>query len=79
MTGPARRKRGRRCAGVPAAKDGSTDSVALNFTATLRTASFNIGGAQATILLSSFSKAGQSVSLNNLALPGYGAFVGRVR
>ena len=58
-------------------KNGVTVLVALNLTAVPRTASFE--GAQATTLLSSFSKAGQSVSLKNLALPAYGAFVGQVR
>ncbi|MGB7758610.1 MAG: alpha-glucosidase [Bryobacteraceae bacterium] len=60
------------------AKDGTADLVVLNFTEAPRTASFNIGAAQATVLLSSFGKTGQTVSLNNLALPGYGALVGRV-
>ena len=58
-------------------KNGVTVLVALNLSAVPRTASFE--GAQATTLLSSFSKAGQSVSLKNLALPAYGAFVGQVR
>ena len=61
------------------AKDGTTDLVVLNFTASPQTASFHAGGAHAATLLSSFSKSGQTVSLNSLALPGYGAFVGRVQ
>lgn len=61
------------------AKDGTTVLVALNFTSTPQTASFKIGRTQAATLLSSFSKAGQAVSLNHLVIPGYGAFVGRVQ
>ena len=61
------------------AKDGTTVLVALNFTATPQTTSFQAKSGQAVTLLSSFGAAGQLVSLGHLVLPGYGAFVGRVR
>ncbi len=48
--------------------------VALNFTSSPRTVSFE--GGKATTVLSSFAKAGSAVELKSLAIPAYGAYVG---
>jgi alpha-glucosidase len=53
--------------------------VALNFTAQPQTVHFNLSaGKQATTLLSSSSKAGQSNDLQGLVLPPFGTFVGQL-
>ena len=58
---------------------GKSVLVALNFTSRPQTVSFNLqAGQQATTALSSFSKAGQSNNLKDLALPPFGTFVGQV-
>jgi alpha-glucosidase len=58
---------------------GKSVLVALNLTSKPQTASFDLpAGHQATTVLSSFSKAGQSNDLKGLVLPAFGAFVGQV-
>ena len=52
--------------------------VALNFSAVPQKKTYDKYG-QATALVSSFAKAGQSVDLGGLVLPPYGAFVGKVK
>jgi alpha-glucosidase len=66
------------------APDGETVLVALNFTPAIQKVSFDVQargarGTQATTLLSSFSKEGQSSSLKEFSLPPYGAYVGQVQ
>jgi alpha-glucosidase len=58
---------------------GKSVLVALNLTSKPQTVSFDLpAGHQAITVLSSFSKAGQSNNLKDLALPPFGAFVGQV-
>ncbi len=58
---------------------GKSVLVALNLTSKPQTVSFDLpAGRQAITVLSSFSKAGQSNNLKDLALPPFGAFVGQV-
>jgi len=52
--------------------------VALNFTEQPQTADLSSAGAQATVLVSSYAKAGESISTKRIALPAYGALVGEL-
>ena len=65
---------------VRKANDGKTVLVALNFTATTQAPSFHLDAAkQATTLLSSFSKAGESRDLKAFVLPPFGSFIGEIQ
>jgi len=55
---------------------GQSVLVALNFTSSPRTVSFE--GGKATTVLSSFAKGGSAVELKGLTIPGYGAYVGEM-
>jgi alpha-glucosidase len=66
------------------APSGETVLVALNFTPSTQKVSFDVQargarGTQATTLISSFSKEGQSSGLKEFSLPPYGAYVGQVQ
>jgi alpha-glucosidase len=66
------------------AGDGTAVLVVLNVSAKPQTVSFNLqpqglNGRRASILLSSFGKAGRPADLNNVVLPAYGSWVGRIR
>ena len=66
------------------APDGKTVLVALNFTPSVQKISFDlqshgVSGAQATTLVSSFSKEGQSSTLKDFTLPAYGSYVGQLQ
>jgi alpha-glucosidase len=64
------------------APDGKTVLVALNFTPSAQKLSFDlhgVPGTQASTLLSSFSKEGQSSSLKDFSLPPYGSYIGQVQ
>jgi len=58
---------------------GNAVVVALNFTAQPRPADLSAAGRRATVLVSSFAKAGDAVSLKDLTLPAYGAWVGQLQ
>ncbi len=58
------------------AKDGQSVLVALNFTSSPHTVSFD--GGRATTVLSSFAKAGTAVELKSLTIPGYGTYIGQM-
>jgi alpha-glucosidase len=66
------------------AGDGTAVLVALNLSAKPQTVSFHLEpqglhGSRASTLLSSFGKAGQPADLNNVVLPAYGTWVGRIQ
>jgi alpha-glucosidase len=58
--------------------DGKSVVVALNFTASPQTVTLD-QTKQATTVLSSFSKVGDSTNLSHVTLPPYGAYIGQVQ
>ncbi|MGA1994013.1 MAG: alpha-glucosidase [Bryobacteraceae bacterium] len=60
------------------AADGTTVLVALNLTGGPQQVSYHVGRGQATPLISTFAKAGDTADVTRLALPPYGVWVGQV-